>query len=49
MIKEIDKYDDNVRQGIQLTGNGIRDVGVKPLSEALKTNTSLTFLNLGCP
>ena len=35
-------------QDTPLTGNRIGDEGVQCLTEALKTNTVLTSLNLGC-
>ena len=31
-----------------LTGNEIRDNGAKTMSDAMKLNTTLTLLNLGC-
>ena len=31
-----------------MTGNGIGVEGAKSMSEALKSNTTLTSLNLGC-
>ena len=33
---------------IKTTGNSIGERGVKSLSDALKSNTTLTKLNLGC-
>ena len=31
-----------------MTGNGIRDEGAKSMSEAMKSNTTLTSLDLEC-
>ena len=31
-----------------MTGNNIRDEGAKSMSEMLKSNTTLTSLDLGC-
>ena len=31
-----------------MTRNGIGDEGAKSMSEAMKSNTTLTSLNLGC-
>ena len=42
------KHDQIKSPHTTITGNNIGDEGARSIVEALKTNTSLTSLNLGC-
>ena len=42
------KHDQIKSPHTTITGNNIGDKGAQSIGEALKTNTSLTSLNLGC-